>query len=77
MKRNTIATLEKRIEGAVGIAIAYGQEYGEHHKMWVIDQMLRELLGEEYDKTIAEYCEGDDGYEDSFAPYEWDTGIAP
>ena len=61
--------MEKRIEDALGLAWQYGQIDGGHHKMWVIDQMVRVLLGDEYEKWVKEY-EGDD-------EYEWDVGIAP
>ena len=46
---------------------------GGHHKMWAIDQAIRILAGDNYDKIIAEYCDGEDGSE----TYEWDIGIAP
>lgn len=42
---------------------------GEHHKMWVIDQMVRILSGENYDKWVKEFCDGEEG--------EWDIGIPP
>lgn len=61
--------MEKRIEDALDLAWQYGQIDGGHHKMWVIDQMVRVLLGDEYEKWVQEY-EGDD-------EYEWDVGIAP
>ena len=35
--------LQKKITKAVGVAEQYAQIDGGHHKMWVIDQMLREL----------------------------------
>lgn len=64
---------KKRIEAAVSIAIQYGGIDGGHHKMWVIDQMLRKLLGPAYAKTIKEACAGEDGPE----TYEWDVGVPP
>lgn len=61
-----------RITNALDVAFDYGQIDGAHHRIWVIDQMVRELLGNEenYKKWVANY-EGNDG------EYEWDTGIAP
>ena len=59
------------IKKAVWYALRYGQVYGEHHKMWVIDKMLRALLGEDYDSVIQVWKYGD-GNEN-----EWDTGNAP
>ena len=61
--------LQQRIDKAIEIAYQYAQIDGGHHKMWTIDQIVRELLGDEYDKFIKEYEE--DG------EYIWDTGIAP
>ena len=64
---------KERINEAVKIAWQYGQIDGSHHKMWVIDQMLRIFLGEDgYGKFIESY-ETPDG-EDY---YTWDIGIAP
>ena len=57
------------IDKVINIAYEYGQIDGAHHKTWVIDQMIRELLGTEYDNFIKEYEE--DG------EYTWDIGIAP
>ncbi len=72
---------------AINIALMFGQIDGDHHKAWVIDQMVRALTGcrynqltysciaesDEYRDTIASYCAGDEGE----GQYEWDTGIAP
>ena len=61
---------QKRIHEAVELAVRYGQIDGGHHKMWVIDQMIRTLLGKAgYDSLIATYTLGDE--------YYWDEGIAP
>lgn len=65
--------MEERIKKALEYAWSYGQIDGSHHKMWVIDQMVRTLLGEEeYIKWVESY-EAPDG-EDY---WEWDVGIAP
>ena len=63
-----------RIKGAIEMATEYGATDGAHHKMWVIDQMMRNLLTEqEYETEIACFEAGDDG-----KPwYEWDEGIPP
>lgn len=57
------------IDKVRNIAYEYGQIDGAHHKTWVIDQIIRELLGTEYDNFIKEYEE--DG------EYTWDIGIVP
>jgi hypothetical protein len=62
-----------RMELAVDLALEYGQIDGSHHKTWVIDQMVRVLVGDRYDEVIAEYQNGDDGPE----TYTWDEGTAP
>lgn len=58
---------------AIGIAEQYAQIDGEHHKMWVIDQMLRELLGNSYDAWLEDYNQYSE--ENDYA--KWDCGIAP
>lgn len=62
-----------RVELATGLALEYGQIDGDHHKTWVIDQMLRALTGDRYAEVIADYRDGEDGPE----TYTWDEGIAP
>jgi hypothetical protein len=46
--------MKERLEAAADLALAYGQVDGEQHKMWVIDQMLRILLGVKYDYAVGE-----------------------
>jgi hypothetical protein len=59
---------------ALTTAIAYGQTDGAHHKAWVIDQMVKAIVGEDnYKEFIDLYKDGEDGPE----TYEWDEGIAP
>jgi hypothetical protein len=36
---------ENKIKNALKVAFSYSQIDGSHHKMWVIDQMVRELTG--------------------------------
>lgn len=67
--------MNEKIKKALKIAWSYGQIDGSHHKMWVIDQMVRALCKSEVDyrKWVEAYEEplNDGDY------YEWDTGIAP
>ena len=58
---------------AVQIAVQYGGIDGEHHKNWVIDQMVRVLTGDDYDRVVREACVGDDGAD----TFKWDVGVAP
>ena len=60
-------------KSAIKLAIRYGGIDGEHHKTWVIDQMVRELTGNDYARVIVDACYGWDGPE----TYEWKVGIAP
>ena len=59
----------QRIDKAVKAAADWGWIDGGHHKMWVIDQMLRILLADRYEEWVKEFENGGE--------YEWDTGIAP
>lgn len=61
------------IQRAADIAMNYGGIDGAHHKMWVIDQMVRVLMGDRYDEWVRTANAGDAGPE----TYEWDEGIAP
>lgn len=59
---------------AIELILRFAQIDGAHHKMWTLDQVLRILAGDGYDKLIVDYC-GDPEDEDNY--YGWDTGIAP
>jgi hypothetical protein len=41
--------------------------------MWVIDQMVRQLTGPDYEPWVQAACFGEDGPD----TYEWDMGVAP
>lgn len=62
-----------RIAAALEIAVKHGGHDGEHHKAWVIDQMVRVLAGDRYAGIVRAACMGVDGPE----TYRWDVGIAP
>ena len=66
--------MEERIKKALEFAWSYGQIDGAHHKLWVIDQMVRALCGSD-----KEYSDWVNSYEtpDGEDYWEWDTGIAP
>jgi len=64
-----ITKLETKIQEAVEIAFRFGQILDNRHKTWVVDQMLRCLLGDEYEKHIEEYEEEESR--------EWEVGVAP
>jgi len=71
--RERIAELEGQQKKALDIAIRYGGINGDHHKAWVIDQIVRALTGDDYERVVAEACAGEDGPD----TYTWDEGIAP
>ena len=58
---------------ALSIANDYGQIDGVHHKSWVIDQMCRKILGDNYDAFVKAHNNGEDGPN----TYFWDVGIPP
>lgn len=60
-------------KAAVDLAVRYGGIYGDHHKAWVIDQMVRVLAGDKYADIVREACDGGEGPQ----TYNWDCGIAP
>ena len=62
-----------RIADAMTVISNYGGIDGGHHKQWVIDQVARKLLGQNYSDWVVDMCAGEDGPN----TYEWDTGIAP
>ena len=60
--------LSQRIDDAIEVAMEYAPYEGSHHRGWVIDQMVRVLLGDS------------DTYNDwrrERAPYDWEEGVAP
>jgi hypothetical protein len=65
--------LEFRIDEAIAIAVRYGGIDGDHHKAWVIDQMVRALAWARYEQIVADAKAGEDG-PDTFT---WDEGTAP
>ena len=71
---NAAIELKARISEAAQIGFGYGGTDGAHHK-WVIDQMLREMLGDEYDEWVAAWCELAKAA--SARNIEWDVGLAP
>ena len=68
-----VNTANADVDKAVEMAVSFGGIDGAHHKAWVIDQMVRALVGPDYDALVAWARDGEDGPE----TYEWDTGIAP
>lgn len=61
--------MTERTEIAVGLIGQYAGTGGAHHKQWLLDQVLRALLGDAYENWIVEW--------EDHGQYEWDEGIAP
>lgn len=66
-------TAEERITDAIAIAVRYGGIDGDHHKRWTIDQMVRALAGDDYERIVREAKAGEEGPE----TYSWDEGVPP
>ena len=58
---------------AARVAMRFGSIDGAHHKQWVIDQMLRSILGTKDYEAWCERMVSIPGYEND----PWDKGIAP
>lgn len=69
----TVTQERVAIDTALATIYRYAGIDGEHHKQWLLDQVVRELTGENYAQWIAEWEAGEDGPK----TYEWDEGIAP
>jgi len=68
-----VSSPKQKINNALHIAYKFGGTDGEHHKDWVIDQMVRCLTEEGYNEWVAFACKGEDGPN----TYTWNTGTAP
>lgn len=64
---------DQKILKALSVARRYGGIDGDHHKAWVIDQMVRALTENNYEQWVSKTKEGEDGPE----TYGWNEGIAP
>lgn len=58
------------VEQAISLALRDARYSGEHHKQWVIDQMLRILTGSAYERVI-------ENWKRLAREDDWWTGIAP
>lgn len=72
-ERQQAETDTERVQLALEEIGDYGQTDGDHHKAYVINQVVRILAGDGYAAWIAQWRDGEDGPE----TYEWDEGIAP
>lgn len=63
--------MEEKISAALAVAESWATVDCDHHKQWVIDQMVRALTGDGYDDWVRQY----NGNEE--ADDQWNVGIAP
>lgn len=74
LQATTKEELKDRINKALDMIFRYGQIDGDHHKAWLIDQVVRNLLGDKYEEFVTLYEVDEDSGEKE---YEWNEGIAP
>lgn len=71
--KEKVKELEEESKKVLDLIFEYGQIDGEHHKMWVIDQIVRILTKDKYNEWIKNYVYD----EETGDTYSWDKGIAP
>jgi hypothetical protein len=71
--RAALAQSDDGKQAALEVAQRHGGTDGDHHKAWVIDQMVRALTGDGYDQFVTDTCAGGEGPDSYF----WGVGIAP
>ena len=64
---------DDKIKAAIDLIVQYGGIDGAHHKDWVMDQVVRVLVGDQYEQIVKDACDGEDGPN----TYSWEIGIAP
>ena len=68
------STLGNRIRDALDVALGFGSIEGDHHRAWVVDQMVRKLTGPHYLAFRELHVQVDDEGESWDS---WEEGIAP
>lgn len=64
---------DKQIEEVLNLIFEFGQIDGDHHKAWVIDQIVKILTKDKYDEWVRNYVYD----EETGDTYSWYKGIAP
>ena len=59
---------EEEIDDIVFFILEHGYNANSHHKQWVLDQILRKLMKENYETIIKEWNSENSKYE------QWDEG---
>jgi hypothetical protein len=73
MNKNKIVAKKTASKKALKAIEKWGNIEGDHHKQWLIDQIVRELTGENYNTWVNEWENVNKGQ----ISCKWDTGIAP
>ncbi len=71
MWTENIEPYKEKIQKSIDIILQHGMIDGEHHKQWLLDQVLRILLEDPWYKERMDEYNSNEDYEN------WDTGIAP
>lgn len=71
--KKRIQELEEEREKVLDLIFEYSQIDGDHHKTWVIDQIVRMLTKDKYNEWVKNYVYD----EETGDVYSWDKGIAP
>ena len=58
---------------AMNLITDCGQIDGNHHKLYILDQIARKVMGNDYDEWVKRMKNGEDGPE----TYWYDEGVAP
>lgn len=61
--------LKERIKEAIATAVYAMSIEGEHHKVWALDKIVKDLAAEDYNNVVGNF-KADTGK-------DWDTGIEP
>lgn len=70
---NMLKEKDKQIEEVLNLIFEFGQIDGDHHKAWVIDQIVKILTKDKYDEWVRNYVYD----EETGDTYSWYKGIAP
>ena len=63
----------QRRDEALELARRFGHSQDRQHMAWLMDQMCRSLLGDEYPEWVAEIQAGAEGLN----AVNWETGVEP
>lgn len=62
---------QEKIDAALEVIQRFGGIDGDHHKAWVIDQVVRALTGPGYEQWVKDMTTGEN------AGYGWEEGVPP